>query len=48
MQTSPDFFFQFNPALYVNNGPKHDLSVLVFNITLYHLWVGAGTRRIGR
>jgi hypothetical protein len=30
--------FQFNPALYVNNGPKHDLfGYIVFTYTL-HLW----------
>jgi hypothetical protein len=32
--------FQFNPALYVNNGPKHDLfGYIVFTYTL-HLWGG--------
>jgi hypothetical protein len=30
--------FQFNPALYVNNGPKHDLfGYIVFTYT-FHLW----------
>jgi hypothetical protein len=30
--------FQFNPALYVNNGPKHDLfGYIVFSYT-FHLW----------
>jgi hypothetical protein len=30
--------FQFNPALYVNNGPKHDLfGYVVFTYT-FHLW----------
>jgi hypothetical protein len=33
---TPDF--QFNPALYVNNGPKHDLfGYIVFTYT-FHLW----------
>jgi hypothetical protein len=44
---TPDF--QFNPALYVNNGPKHDLfGYIVFTYT-FHLW-GRGwpPRRIGR
>jgi len=32
--------FQFNPALYVNNGPKHDLfGYIVFTYT-FHLWDG--------
>jgi hypothetical protein len=32
--------FQFNPALYVNNGPKHDLfGYVVFTYT-FHLWGG--------
>jgi hypothetical protein len=32
--------FQFNPALYVNNGPKHDLfGYIVFTYT-FHLWGG--------
>ena len=32
--------FQFNPALYVNNGPKHDLfGYIVFTYT-FHLWHG--------
>jgi hypothetical protein len=32
--------FQFNPALYVNNGPKHDLfGYIVFTYT-FHLWAG--------
>ncbi len=32
--------FQFNPALYVNNGPKHDLfGYIVFSYT-FHLWGG--------
>jgi hypothetical protein len=35
---TPDF--QFNPALYVNNGPKHDLfGYIVFTYT-FHLWGG--------
>ena len=35
---TPDF--QFNPALYVNNGPKHDLfGYIVFTYT-FHLWHG--------
>jgi hypothetical protein len=30
--------FQFNPALYVNNGPKHDLmGYIVFSYT-FHVW----------
>src|SRR5204862_267205 len=33
---TPDF--QFNPALYVNNGPKHDLfGYIVFTYT-FHVW----------
>jgi len=32
--------FQFNPALYVSNGPKHDLfGYIVFTYT-FHLWHG--------
>ncbi len=32
--------FQFNPALYVSNGPKHDLfGYIVFTYT-FHLWGG--------
>jgi hypothetical protein len=32
--------FQFNPALYVNNGPNHDLmGYIVFTYT-FHLWGG--------
>ena len=35
---TPDF--QFNPALYVNNGPNHDLfGYIVFTYT-FHLWGG--------
>jgi len=35
---TPDF--QFNPALYVNNGPGHDLmGYIVFTYT-FHLWGG--------
>jgi hypothetical protein len=35
---TPDF--QFNPALYVSNGPKHDLfGYIVFTYT-FHLWGG--------
>jgi hypothetical protein len=30
--------FQFNPSLYVNNGPKHDLmGYIVFSYT-FHVW----------
>src|SRR4029077_10734306 len=44
---TPDF--QFNPALYVNNGPKHDLfGYIVFTYT-FHVWSkGWPPRRIGR
>jgi hypothetical protein len=44
---TPDF--QFNPALYVNNGPKHDLfGYIVFTYT-FHLWGrGRPPDRIGR
>jgi hypothetical protein len=44
---TPDF--QFNPALYVNNGPNHDLfGYVVFTYT-FHLWSkGWPPRRIGR
>jgi hypothetical protein len=44
---TPDF--QFNPALYVNNGPKHDLfGYIVFTYT-FHIWSkGWPPRRIGR
>jgi len=32
--------FQFNPALYVSNGPKHDLfGYIVFTYT-FHVWAG--------
>ena len=30
--------FQFNPALYVNNGPKHDLFCYVVFTYTFHLW----------
>jgi hypothetical protein len=41
---TPDF--QFNPALYVNNGPKHDLfGYIVFTYT-FHLW--GDKKRYGR
>jgi hypothetical protein len=37
--------FQFNPALYVNNGPKHDLfGYVVFTYT-FHLWGGEKENR---
>jgi hypothetical protein len=45
--------FQFNPALYVNNGPKHDLfGYIVFTYT-FHLWGGKKeiaevTKSVGR
>jgi hypothetical protein len=41
--------FQFNPALYVNNGPKHDLfGYIVFTYT-FHVWSkGWPPRSIGR
>jgi hypothetical protein len=44
---TPDF--QFNPALYVNNGPKHDLfGYIVFTYT-FHLWGRSSPPdRIGR
>src|SRR5205085_12083759 len=44
---TPDF--QFNPALYVNNGPKHDLfGYVVFTYT-FHVWSkGWPPGRIGR
>jgi hypothetical protein len=44
---TPDF--QFNPALYVNNGPKHDLfGYIVFTYT-FHVWSkGWPPGRIGR
>jgi len=44
---TPDF--QFNPALYVNNGPKHDLfGYIVFTYT-FHLWGRSpAPDRIGR
>lgn len=48
---TPDF--QFNPALYVNNGPKHDLfGYIVFTYT-FHVWghkneSRATTKAVGR
>jgi hypothetical protein len=40
---TPDF--QFNPALYVSNGPKHDLfGYIVFTYT-FHLWGGEKENR---
>jgi len=37
--------FQFNPALYVSNGPKHDLfGYIVFTYT-FHLWGGKQENR---
>ena len=37
--------FQFNPALYVSNGPKHDLfGYIVFTYT-FHLWGGKQDNR---
>jgi hypothetical protein len=41
---TPDF--QFNPALYVNNGPKHDLfGYIVFTYT-FHLWGNKSERSV--
>jgi hypothetical protein len=38
--------FQFNPALYVSNGPKHDLfGYIVFTYT-FHLWGGKQENRV--
>ena len=38
--------FQMNPALYINNGPGHDLfGYIVFTYT-FHLWAKAGVREI--
>ncbi len=38
--------FQMNPALYINNGPGHDLfGYVVFTYT-FHLWGKAGVREI--
>ena len=43
---TPDF--QFNPALYVNNGPDHDLmGYIVFTYT-FHVWGGKETSRLSR
>ncbi len=42
---TPDF--QFNPALYVNNGPNHDLfGYIVFTYT-FHLWGDKKENRAG-
>jgi hypothetical protein len=39
--------FQFNPALYVSNGPKHDLmGYIVFTYT-FHLWGGGKGKEPG-
>jgi hypothetical protein len=38
--------FQMNPALYINNGPGHDLfGYVVFTYT-FHLWGKAGAKEL--